>query len=147
MEKNVLVEYSTNNSGGSDWLSESDWKKLEEAGWRLYGFDNFVYTDKGEHEYDEEGLPKRKGVVPAQANYAWKWFDARDKAVREFEELTGQDATAEGCNCCGAPHTFWFYEGEERNYASGEALSEYLVGEDLSKLTKRELLARIKKQD
>jgi hypothetical protein len=29
----MKIEYSSNNSGGSWWLSDDDWKKLEDAGW------------------------------------------------------------------------------------------------------------------
>lgn len=29
----VTVEYSSNNSGGSFWLNDKDWKALEKAGW------------------------------------------------------------------------------------------------------------------
>jgi len=26
--------------------------------------------------------------------------------MKEFETITGQDVSDEGCNCCGAPHEF-----------------------------------------
>ena len=31
----MKVEYSSNNSGGSWWLSDDDWRKLEKAGWEI----------------------------------------------------------------------------------------------------------------
>ena len=31
----MYVEYITNNSGGSWWLSDDDWKALEAAGWKV----------------------------------------------------------------------------------------------------------------
>lgn len=31
----MIVEYSSNNSGGDWWLSDDDWKNLESAGWKV----------------------------------------------------------------------------------------------------------------
>lgn len=32
--------------------------------------------------------------------------------VEEFERITGQDASAEGCNCCGPPHSFEWHDDD-----------------------------------
>lgn len=51
------------------------------------------------------------------------------EAIEEFERITGQDASAEGCNCCGAPHSF----SSDGEYASGEDVVAVLYGDDSPK--------------
>ena len=87
------IEYSSNNSGGSWWLKDEDWKALEAAGWWV-------------------GLAK----------CAKKDFTTVKEALEEFERITGENVSDEGCNCCGAPHSF-FWEG---GYCSGEDCLQYL---------------------
>jgi len=116
-----MVEYLSNNSGGSDWLSDKNWESLEKAGWRTYGFDNFEYDKEGARILDTQGFPKFVGRKRRKI-YAFKKFDNIREALLEFEELAEQDVSDEGCNCCGAPHSFsWGYE-----YASGEGLLQYI---------------------
>lgn len=79
----VIVEYSHNNSGGFDWLDEEDWKNLEAAGWTL------------------------------EFHSAYKAFPSLSDGIDEWVEITGQDPDAEGCECCGLPHTFWDTSLEE----------------------------------
>lgn len=81
-----IVRYSSNNSGGSWWLSESDWKNLEKGGWTVEWTDN--------------------DFLGAKARDANKVFDNLDAAISDFESITGQDAGDPGCNCCGQPHQF-----------------------------------------
>ena len=135
--KKLLVRYFSNNSGGNDWLDETAWKKLEDAGWRLYGFGNFEYAD-GNEVMDETGRPKFIGELD-RSKYAYKRFDDIKTALKEFEELTGADVTAEGCNCCGAPHEFSWEGPDGRDSCSGEDAGTYLLGVDLTK-SKREML-------
>lgn len=80
------LEYYSNNSGGYDWLSILDWHALEDAGWN-------VASDR-RHATIETDDPVSK--------------------VKEFEQLTGEDAGAIGCTCCGPPHNF-SYEDSEGN--------------------------------
>lgn len=98
----MKIKYSSNNSGGSWWLSDDDWKKLEAAGWSV--------------EW------KKERWLGALAKSASKDFDSVGAAIREFEEVTGQQASDEGCNCCGAPHSFSW----EGGYASGEDCLQHL---------------------
>ena len=35
MAKTMMVEYSSNNSGGGWWLKDKDWFALEKAGWTV----------------------------------------------------------------------------------------------------------------
>ena len=84
----MIVEYSSNNSGGSFWLDEKDWKALERAGW--------VRDTDHIYRATREGLTLRE-------------------AIEEFESVTGQYSNALGCNCCGPPHNFTF-EGDNGEY-------------------------------
>jgi hypothetical protein len=145
----VIVEYNPNNSGGSWWLKDKDWDALAAAGWKVaWAGMEFVYTPEGQHERDADGFPvlvgpgegnsgyqpllrgkvQREGDRPrymgALARYAYKRFPTIQDCIREFESLTGQDTTDEGCNCCGAPHSFSWTDTEtgKRDYASGEEI-------------------------
>jgi len=80
----MKIRYSSNHSGGDFSLSKTDWKNLEEAGWNVvwdlpYGGDPYLAF--------REGLEM-------------------DEAIEEFEQITGQNAYDEGCECCGQPHYF-----------------------------------------
>ena len=79
----MIVEYDSNNSGGNFWLSKDDWKNLTEVGWKI---------------------TRHFGSFPTCAE---KEFNSIEEAKEEFEELTGQDCEATGCECCGQPHNFW----------------------------------------
>lgn len=39
----MIVEYSSNNSGGDWWLSDDDWKNLESAGWKVKWIRHTIY--------------------------------------------------------------------------------------------------------
>lgn len=86
----MKIEYRSNNSGGSWWLEEADWKALEAAGWDVEWIDG-----------DWLGAP---------AKVATKDFECEADAVGEWQDITKQNADEEGCNCCGQPH--WFSEAE-----------------------------------
>ena len=83
----ITVRYSHNNSGGRDWLTTADWHALAAAGWVLDPFEGDRYFGA-----DRQGL-------------------TLDEAIAEWQAITGQDHTAEGCTCCGNPH--YFYADEE----------------------------------
>ena len=90
----ATVTYSSNNSGGSWWLTDDDWHALAAAGWKV----KWVGEDKrwlGALAIDavREGLTLRE-------------------AVEEWETITGQDASALGCTCCGPPHSFYDENGD-----------------------------------
>lgn len=154
----VLVEYNSSNSGGGWWLNDDDWKRLEKAGWEVkWGGVYFCHSKwsklpkgkenvcgdgekcPGHRKYDtweQVGDDKWLGCLSKEAT---KEFESISDALREFEEITGESVTDEGCNCCGAPHTFYW----DNKYASGDELSQYIYG-DLGKLSKRELMERLK---
>lgn len=79
------THYSSNNSGGNWWLTDKNWKDLEDAGWEV-DWEKYRFLD-------------------ALATSASRNLPI-DQAIREFEEITGENANAEGCSCCGQPHYF-----------------------------------------
>lgn len=135
----MLIEYNSMNSGGQFWLEDKDWINLEKAGWKVkWNNYDFVY-DNGNHRIDDDGYPvmKKTSETPDRwlgciAQYAFKIASSPSEAMKDFEKITGQDITDEGCNCCGAPHNFSW----EGGYASGEDCIPYLF--DKPKKTLRE---------
>lgn len=106
LERELMkIEYSSNNSGGGWWLSDENWKALEKAGWAV--------------EW------KKEKWLGALATSASKDFPTVAEAIREFESVTAQDASDEGCNCCGPPHSFSWDEGGH-GYASGSDCLQYM---------------------
>ena len=96
----MLIQYTSNNSGGSWWLKDKDWYALESRGWKV----SWVKDEK-----DKFFRPDKDGrFLGALAKIAQKVFPSVADAMREFEEVTGQNVSDEGCNCCGAPHTFYW---------------------------------------
>ena len=92
------TEYHANNSGGDWWLTDEDWYKLEEAGWEVEWFKN----DPSDR-FAVEGR-----FLGALAMTALRRGLPYEKAIEEWERVTGQSADEKGCPCCGAPH--YFYE-------------------------------------
>lgn len=95
------VEYSSNNSGGGWWLGDSDWLKLQEAGWKVDWISRDIHTDGR--------------WLGALATRAKRYGLDLESAVREWESITGQSAADEGCNCCGQPHEF-VERGDDGSY-------------------------------
>jgi len=154
----MMIKYHSNNSGGSWWLNDKDWKRLEKAGWKVvWANEEFVY-ENGEFTFDKKGFPvTKKSKSPrfakkdkkgdwrwlgALAKRAFKDFPSLKEAMEEFEKITGQDVTDEGCNCCGPPHSFETLT-ENREYASGEGCIQYLYGAKPS--SKRELIEQLRR--
>ena len=84
------ISFSENNSGGSYWLSESDYAALEAAGWQR----------------SVNGLRSLTKRVSSLA-----------EGVAEWELLTGQSAGSVGCPCCGVPFSFDF-DGDDGSWDS-----------------------------
>lgn len=120
-KKKYLVEYSSNNSGGDWWLKDKDWKNLEAAGWEvLWKKDN----NRGMW-VDDDGR-----FLRALATEARKEFDSVEEAIKEWEQITGQTSTDEGCNCCGPPHAFsWNDKDGNHGYSSGADNLSHLFDE------------------
>lgn len=146
----MYVEYSTNNSGGGWWLKTTDWQALEDAGWIIHWIHD---VDDPSHTHSEDDDHGRKWgnhkhsysdpLVPA----AWSgedWLgaaatsavkvvanaDEASAAIGEFERLTKQRASDEGCNCCGPPHSFSLVddEGNSKYFYSEPVIERYEQG-------------------
>jgi hypothetical protein len=108
-KKDTVVGYSSNNSGGSWWLTDEDWEKLEAAGWEV------------EWRKDDGsllgGVVEKAGDRPRFLGAAATEASRRGLSLRmadiEWEEITGQNANEEGCPCCGQPHNFYERDWKE----------------------------------
>ena len=101
----VRVRYESNNSGGSWWLSDEDWKALEAAGWKV-------------DWYKDDTGPFRKGDrwLGALASKAYCLTTSRESAISAWEEITGGNADDSGCSCCGVPHRFYEEPADDLEY-------------------------------
>lgn len=129
----MKVQYTSNNSGGNWWLTDEDWFALEKAGWKVeWTKKKTLWENPKSKKY-----PGKYEWLGALAKEASKDFKSIAEAMQEFEEITGQRVSDEGCNCCGAPHTFsWgraiddsLPKDAEYGYASGESCLQYLFPE------------------
>lgn len=108
----VVLVYTSNNSGGGWWLDDHDWRKLAEAGWNVFwrgDDDRSPYSDDQEEllaPFPETG----ERWLGALATAAAKRVPSAREGVAEWELLTGENAAAIGCNCCGNPHQFRFVD-------------------------------------
>lgn len=136
-----VITYSSNNSGGSWWLKDKDWYALEEAGWVVHWHHDLddpshVHAERDmsmfsghTHAYDSEHLltkvtPNGERFLGALAQSAAKATNNPDEAIAEWERITGQNSTDEGCNCCGEPHSFTFIAADgSRRYSSVEVVA------------------------
>lgn len=110
MIKNKLkvFEYSSNNSGGSWWLSKEEWLSLEKAGWVVkWGDGDFIWKN-GSYVRDENGIPTFEVNdnlwLGAHAKYAFLLAETEEEAIESFNKHSGNDYYDTGCECCGEPH-------------------------------------------
>lgn len=96
------IEYSSNNSGGSWWLTEDDWLNLENAGWEVDWVKDINYY-KGQTTF-----------LGSTAMHARRYGLSEEQAIAEFERVTDQNAEDPGCSCCGQPHLFYWGDAEPR---------------------------------
>lgn len=138
MKKEMKVTYKSTNSGGGWWLKDKDWVNLEKAGWTVeWGGVYFCTGKRGKKICDKEErkncpghrkyesfneITEQNRWLGAASTTASKDFLSIKDALDEFETITKQDVSDEGCNCCGPPHSFEW----DGNYASGNDLLEYL---------------------
>lgn len=99
----MKVEYDSNNSGGSWWLTDENWKDLEKGGWVV-------------DWNTEEGGGRRLGALATSATR--EGMGLKD-AVEEWEQITGKSSTDAGCPCCGPPHSFTEYDNKGDYVSSG----------------------------
>ena len=82
----MRIEYRSNNSGGDWWLTDSDWKKLEGAGWDVAWLE--------------------EPWLDANATCAYRSGLGLSDAIREWQRVLDMDPHDQGCECCGRPHYF-----------------------------------------
>lgn len=97
------VHYSSNNSGGSWWLTDDDWFALEKAGWEVEWVKDDPY-----HKAQGDG-ERWLGALATGAKY---FGGSVEMAKAEFNHVTSCRADDEGCSCCGQPHYFTEYNDE-----------------------------------
>lgn len=99
----MKVTYDSNNSGGSWWLTDQNWLDLEAAGWQVNWY---------QYKRAFSGRPYKDGrFLRALASSASREGLSLRAAIAEWEDVTGERASALGCPCCGPPHSFEF-EGD-----------------------------------
>lgn len=102
------IQYDSNNSGGGWWLSDEDWFNLEKAGWVVKWYKDDPYyngtTPKNYSLLDDGGEYRFLGAL---ASNAVRYGLSEEDAIAEWESITGENAYAEGCSCCGRPHSFY----------------------------------------
>lgn len=102
----TTVEYSSNNSGGSWWLTDADWYALEEAGWVI---DWYKDRDQTVRIFSVDKDGRWLGALASHASR--EGLSMRD-AIEEWESVTGQSSNDLGCSCCGTPHSFSSDDGD-----------------------------------
>jgi hypothetical protein len=120
MTSTGVLRYSSNNSGGSWWLSDDDWKALEKDGWDVEwcaDTETLAATLA-----DENG--RFLGALAISATLSTN--DPED-GVESWETVTGEDSTDQGCGCCGSPHSFSF-EDKDGNYKYFDTYTEKTGG-------------------
>jgi len=112
VDKLITLEYRSNNSGGSWWLSDDDWHKLAAANWDVKWHSDPKNVHLGKPSSDGRWL----GALATRAS---KQFETPEEGIREWQEITGQDPSEIGCTCCGEPHNFEYRDkAGEYHYAS-----------------------------
>lgn len=107
------------NSGGSWWLEDSDWYALEAARWKI---DWYKDEEIGFKLLNSDG--RWFGALAGSASIN---VGSPEEAMRKFEAATNCGLSEEGCNCCGAPHTFeWKNNKGETHWVSGKDFSTYV---------------------
>ena len=109
------VRYSSNNSGGHWWLKDHDWYALEAAGWK-------VEWEKDRKDSRFSSMLKDGRWLGALATKAVRRGLTLQEAADEFERITGQSLSEEGCNCCGEPHDLTEYTSDNKYVRSVEIM-------------------------
>lgn len=116
------VFYSANNSGGSWWLSDDNWRALEAAGWSV----NWAaeWPEDQRRFLGEDG--RYMGALARSARYPGADLRA---AIKSWESATGLASNALGCQCCGTPHDFTVFDADD-NYVDSYSPSYPSYGDE-----------------
>jgi len=143
-----IVKYDSNNSGGSWWLGDEDWEKLEKALWKVEWVKDSKDTLFRNGDRFLGALASRASLVIESDDDPLVVFRS---ALKNFEEVVGTDITDEGCSCCGPPHSFTLYrvkeDGEEEylECGYGQSLIKYLY--DVAPRSFREAVKILNKEE
>lgn len=116
----MKVYYDSNNSGGGWWLSDQQWKDLENDGWTVEWVKD-----------NQTGFRRGERWLGALATTAWIEVESIDVAIAMWERVTGERAADAGCSCCGPPHSFYtrdqyrYWDGHDTDDSNGEWNDEY----------------------
>lgn len=105
--KIYTISYRSNNSGGGWWIDDEGWKALDKTEWEV------KWAKAGEDFVNSDG--RYMGALAVEASVkveTTSMHEAFRLAVTAWREATGQNPGAEGCNCCGPPHSFEGKTGE-----------------------------------
>lgn len=86
-----ILDYKSNNSGGSWWLDDAAWKALDATVWNVdWLSDRWLgaLAKSASVDLDQHGL-------------------TRDQAIAIWADATKALPDARGCDCCGRPHMFY----------------------------------------
>lgn len=171
----MKIKLECNNSGGYWWLSDEDWKNLEKAGWKVRWFAKEKHPEKPDPDCKScKGTGRDEKRKHAAYRCMWcfeniyayhgeRWLGGLAKkatkecksvkdAIVEFEKITGQNITSEGCNCCGPPFTLHWGKcnveedcdckgpHKDYHYASGDELLKVIYPDRKIPKTIREML-------
>lgn len=122
----LLIRYNQYNSGLKNWINREDWIALEKAGWKLFGFDDFVLNKEKNCVYGIDKLPLRKGAWK-NPEFAYKFFVSPKEALIEVATLIKRDITEDQWEGNMNPHCFSWEGGS----CSERSCFKYLYGEYL----------------
>lgn len=118
----IFVNYKSNNSGGTWWLTDEDWHSLAAAGWIV----RWAKNDTTDRIIGNDPDGRYMGALATSAykivNEGVNPHRALKEAIREFNMVTSCNASDLGCySCCGVPHHFEVVEGDNPQdlYGSG----------------------------
>lgn len=124
----MTVNYDSNNSGGSWWLTDQDWINLEKAGWHIeWGGLELENPNERIRKYENFKEANKDRWLGSVAQSCHKEFNTIRESLVEFEKITNQNVSDRGCNCCGPPHSFnWKDKKDKTRDISGEECLNYL---------------------
>lgn len=123
-----VLRYSPNNSGGHWWLDTEAYERLEKTGWTVHwaheketawGRGPDVVADVYEYKELLKPVERNKDLnyMGAEAGSCAKAFPNPEMGVQEWQRIVGQSAAEMGCNCCGPPHNFsWYDDNGDETY-------------------------------
>lgn len=105
MDNKIMVEYRSNNSGGSWWLDDKDWMALEKAWWYVYWW--WYCNSYNNRRYNSVEEVWNNRYLGALATSAIIKCSTIEEAIEIFENVTWHYNGERWCSCCWKPHSFY----------------------------------------